>query len=131
MGDDYGLAMMRPLLWAITMTPKLFAAAVAAAATLFSSAAFAQQSQQISPSPDQMKQLLQRPMGTMVSVMGPMTSAIIEAQLAIAVKPETAARIAAFKSNLYQALLQRGFNNEDAIQIVITTPLPGTSPAAR
>ena len=77
-----------------------------------------------------MQQLLRTTMGPMVSIMGPMTSAMIEAQLAIAVKPETAARIAAFKRNLYQALLQRGFNNEDAMQIVITTPLPGTSPAA-
>jgi SOS response regulatory protein OraA/RecX len=63
--------------------------------------------------------------------MGPMTSAVIEAQLATAAKPETAARIAAFKSNLYQALLQRGFNNEDAMRIVVTTPLPGASPAAK
>jgi hypothetical protein len=113
----------------LTRTLQLLAAAVTA--TVFSSAAVAQQSQRSPPSPDQMEQLLQTTMGTMVAVMGPMTAAIIEAQLAIAAKPETAARIAAFKSNLYQALLQRGFTNADAMQIVVTTPLPSASPAAK
>ena len=64
---------------------------------------------QQAPSPEQLKQIMQSTMGAMVSVIGPMTDAAIEAQLNTAAKPETAARIATFKKNLYDALLKQGF----------------------
>ena len=78
-----------------------------------------------------MKLVMQATMGAMVPVMGPMTEAVIEAQLNSAAKPETAERIAAFKRNLYEALLKKGFNGQDAMHIVIATPLPSASPAAK
>ncbi|MCY7306692.1 MAG: hypothetical protein LH632_11185 [Rhodoferax sp.] len=74
---------------------------------------------------------MQTTMGAMVSVMGPMTDAVLEAQLITAAKPETAERIAAFKKNLYDALLKKGFNGLDAIQIVIATPAPSASPGTK
>lgn len=52
------------------------------------------------------------------------TEAAIEAQLRIAERPETAARIATFKRNLYEALLKKGFSGDQAIQLTIATPLP-------
>jgi predicted amidohydrolase YtcJ len=55
---------------------------------------------------------------------GPLTRAAIEAQLEVAARPETAERLAAFKRNLYEALLKKGFNGQDAMQIVIATPPP-------
>jgi hypothetical protein len=78
-----------------------------------------------------MKQIMQATMGAMVSVMGPMTDAVIEAQLNSAAKPETAERIATFKRNLYEALLKKGFNGVDAMHIVVATPLPSASPSSK
>lgn len=83
------------------------------------------------PSPEQMKQIMQATMGAMVSVMGPMTEAVIDAQTLIAAKPETAERIAAFKKNLYDALLKKGFNQQQALQIVIATSAPSAAPSAK
>ncbi len=64
------------------------------------------------PSPEQMQQLMQ---------------AQIEVQLAAAARPETAERIAAFKRNLYEALLKKGFTQQQAVEITVATPLPGSS----
>jgi hypothetical protein len=50
--------------------------------------------------------------------------AVIDAQLRLAERPETAARVAAFKRNLYEALLKKGFTGDQAMQITIATPLP-------
>jgi len=48
----------------------------------------------------------------------------IETQLKIAERPETAARVATYKRNLYEALLKKGFTGDQAMQITIATPLP-------
>jgi len=104
---------------------------VGAAFSLGSTLALAQPSQAQQPSPEQVRQTMQNTMGAMVSVMGPMTDAVLEAQLITAAKPETAERIAAFKKNLYDALLKKGFNGVDAMQIVIATPAPSASPGTK
>jgi 4-hydroxy-3-methylbut-2-en-1-yl diphosphate synthase IspG/GcpE len=83
------------------------------------------------PTPDQMKQMMQATMGAMVNVMGPMTEAVIEAQLEQAAKPETAERIATFKKNLYDALLKKGFSAARAFQIVLSAAPPSASPATK
>lgn len=49
---------------------------------------------------------------------------VVERQLQTAEKPETAARIAVFKKNLYSALLSQGFSKGQAISIVNNTPIP-------
>jgi hypothetical protein len=103
----------------------------AASLTLAVFAADAQPAATPQPSPEQMKMMMQATMGAMVSVMGPMTDAVIEAQLAAAAKPETAERIAVFKKNLYDALLKKGFNGVDAMHIVVATPLPSAAPAGK
>jgi len=106
----------------------------ALAAALLASATLPSPAQTAAPAPavaEQMKQAMQTTMGTMVTVMGPMTEAMIEAQLTVAARPETAARIASFKKNLYDALLKQGFNGIDAMKIVVTTPLPGAAPASK
>lgn len=97
----------------------------------FTAHATAQQAPPQPPSPEQMKQLMQATMGAMVSVMGPMADAVIEAQLNAAAKPETAERIASFKMNLYQALLKKGFNGLDAMHIVVATSMPSASPSGK
>lgn len=101
---------------------------IAGAVSLLGSAALAQPQQP--PSPEQMKQIMQATMGAMVSVMGPMTDAVIEAQVNAAARPETAEKIAAFK-NLYDALLKKGFNPQQALQIVVSTAPPAAAPSAK
>ena len=98
---------------------------------LLASQVLAQPSATQQPSPEQMKQIMQTTMAAMVSVMGPMTEAVIEAQLAIAVRPDTAERIAVFKRRLYESLLKQGFNGIEAMQIVVATSPPSASPSAK
>ena len=82
-------------------------------------------------SPEHMQQMMQASMGAMVPAMAQMTSAMVEAQLAAAVKPETAERIAVFKHNLYESLLRKGFTQQQAVEIVLATPLPGAPVGGR
>lgn len=104
---------------------------VGSTCVLVGTIASAQQVPQKPPTPEQMREIMQATMGAMVSVMGPMTEAVLEAQMAHAAKPETAERLAAFKKNLYDALLKSGFNGRDAMQIVIATQPPSATPPAK
>ena len=83
------------------------------------------------PSSEEMKQMMESSMGAMGPMMGKMTEATIEAQLAVAEKPETARRIAVFKKNLYDALLRQGFSKAQAFSIVLSTSLPSTGGGLR
>jgi hypothetical protein len=83
------------------------------------------------PSPEEIKQMMESSMGAMGPMMGKMMEATIEAQLVAAEKPETARRIAVFKKNLYDALLQQGFTRERAFSIVLSTPLPSAGGGLR
>jgi hypothetical protein len=113
------------------MTPSRFVLTIVALGALTGTRVHAQQTQQTPPNPEQLKQVMQATMGAMVSVMGPMTEAVIDAQLNSAAKPETAEKIATFKRNLYEALLKKGFNGIDAMQIVISTSMPSAAPATK
>ena len=57
--------------------------------------------------------------------------AVLDAELKFAERPDTALRVASFKRNLYEALLKKGFTAEQAMQIVLHTPLPSSSAGAR
>lgn len=70
-------------------------------------------------------------MGAMVSITEPMTEAVIEAHLSEASKPETAERTAVFKKNRYDALAQKGFKPQDALQLVMGRPLPTVFPTSK
>lgn len=94
-------------------------------------AAGAQQQAPKPPSPDEMKQLMEASMGAMVPMMGRMTEAMIDAQLRAAEKPENAQRIAAFKKNLFEALVKQGFSKEQAFQIMLNTALPSATPSSK
>lgn len=60
----------------------------------------------------------------MVPMMGRMSEVMIDAQLKVAAKPETAERVAAFKKNLFDALVNKGFTREQALQITMAAALP-------
>jgi hypothetical protein len=76
------------------------------------------------PSAEEMKQVMESSMSAMAPMMGKMSEAMIEAQLAAAVKPETARRIAQFKKNLYDELRKEGFSKSEALAILESTPIP-------
>lgn len=95
------------------------------------STAHAQQQVPKQPSPEEMKQLMEASMGAMVPAMGRMTEAMVEAQLRAAEKPENAQRVAAFKKNLFEALIKEGFTKEQAFQIMLNTALPSAAPASK
>jgi hypothetical protein len=78
-------------------------------------------------SSEEMKQAMESSMGAMAPMMGKIAEASIEAQLSAAEKPDTARRIAQFKKNLYDALLQQGFSKDRAFSIMLNTPLPSAS----
>lgn len=83
------------------------------------------------PSPEEMKQIMEMSMGAMVPMMGKMTEVMIEAQLIIAEKPETARRMAAFKKNLYTELLKQGFSKKEAFEIMLNTASPAAMPGMK
>jgi hypothetical protein len=81
--------------------------------------------------PQDVQQMMDATMGAMVPIMVRMTEGMLEAQLKVAERPETAARIAAFKKNLFEALKNSGFSAEQALQIVIATSIPAASPGTK
>jgi len=83
------------------------------------------------PSAADMQKMMSAAMSGMVPVMGHMTEAMIEAQLSSAAQPQTAERIAAFKRNLYDALIKKGFAKSEALQIVIATGIPTATPTSK
>lgn len=87
--------------------------------------------QQKPPSPDEMQKIMEVTMGAMIPVMGRMTEAMIEAQLRVGERPETAQRLAVFKRNLFEALLKAGFSSEQALQITLATSLPSAAPSTK
>jgi hypothetical protein len=87
--------------------------------------------QQKQLTPEEMQKLMDATMGAMVPVVGRMTEVMLEAQLKVAEKSETAERVATFKKNLYDALLKKGFTPEQSMQITLTTALPSASPSSK
>ena len=83
------------------------------------------------PSPEDTQKILESTLGAMGPMMGRMSEAMIEAQLRIAEKPETAERVATFKRNLFEALVKKGFRPLEALQIVVATGIPSAAPGTR
>ncbi len=82
---------------------------------------------QAQPTPEQMKQVMQTAMASVIAMIRPMTEATIDAQLVMAEKPDTAERVASFKKNLFDALVKKGFKTDEALQIVISTGIPSAA----
>lgn len=105
-------------------TMKMKSATLALLVSTLATSSFAQNSsgaqQQLNP--EQVKQFMH-------SMISSMTEAIMEAHLNVAAHPETAARLAAFKGNLYRALLKQGFTEQQAMQLTIEMTLPLAEPS--
>ena len=83
------------------------------------------------PTPEEAQKAMDTALGALGPMMGRMAEAMIQAQLKIAEKPETADSIATFKRNLYDSLVKKGFKPGEALQIVLATGLPSATPMSR
>jgi hypothetical protein len=79
------------------------------------------------PPPADMKEGMEAMFGAMVPMMAKMAEVMVEASLKVAEKPETAARIATFKKNLYDQLQKQGFSKEEAFTIMLNTAVPSAA----
>jgi len=79
------------------------------------------------PSPEGIRQQMEVAFGAMAPMMGKMMEAMIEAQLAVISKPESAEKMAQYVKNFYEALIKHGFSKEEAFKIVTSISLPSAS----
>lgn len=79
------------------------------------------------PSPDEMKQAMEASMGVMAPMMARVAELTLQAQLNMAENPETARKMAAFKRNLFDALLKQGFSREESFSIMLATQPPSVA----
>lgn len=80
---------------------------------------------------EEIRRLMESSSNAMVPAAARTADAVLDAELKFAERPDTAARVASFKRNLYEALQKKGFSAEQAMQIVLHTPLPSSSSGAR
>lgn len=104
---------------------------LACIATLAVCSAAAMADKAKSASSDPMAQMMEENLKAMVPAIKAMTQVNIDAQLEVGAKPATAQQLAQFKRNLYQELLKTGFNEQQALQIVVATQLPAVSMSAK
>ena len=105
-----------------------------AATLLFACSCVAQaqdQAKQKQPTPEEVNKLMDATMGAMMPIMGRMTEVMLEAQLKVAERPETADKVATFKRNLYEALIKKGFSPEQAMQLTLATAMPSAMPSGK
>jgi len=79
------------------------------------------------PSPEEMLRVTDSATAANLATLERTTEAQLNAQLRVAERPETAERVASFKKNLFDALRKKGFTAEQAMQVVVSTPLPTVS----
>jgi len=79
------------------------------------------------PSPEEVRQQMEVAFGAMAPMMGKMMEAMIEAQLAVVSKPDSAEKMARYVKNFYQALIKQGFSKEEAFKIVTSISMPSAS----
>jgi hypothetical protein len=78
-------------------------------------------------SPEEMRQQMEVAFGAMVPMMGKMMEAMIEAQLTVISKPDSAEKMAQYVKNFYEALIKNGFSKEEAFKIVTSISIPSAS----
>lgn len=72
------------------------------------------------PSPEEVRRMMQGMLGSMADLMGLM----MEGMAKTMAKPEIAENFATFTRNYYDALITRGFTEEQALKIITSNGLP-------
>jgi hypothetical protein len=75
------------------------------------------------------QRLLEQSMHMVTPMGGQMSRIAMELQLEVLAEPETARKLASFTRNYYQALIEAGFTESQALEIVIRAGVP-LQPAA-
>jgi hypothetical protein len=83
------------------------------------------------PSGEEIQQQMEKTFAMMVPMMGKMVEAMIEAQLSVVSKPESAEKMARYVKNFQEALVKQGFSREEALRIVTSLPMPSASPSSK
>jgi hypothetical protein len=76
---------------------------------------------------EEIRRLMESSSNAMVPSAARTADAVLDAELKFAERPDTALRVASYKRNLYEALMKKGFSAEQAMQIVLHTPLPSST----
>lgn len=80
-----------------------------------------QQPLQRQPTAEEMREMMQGVMGPM---MGEMMSSMLQSMAKTMADPQVAQNLASFTRNYYQALMDRGFSDEEALKIVTSSGFP-------
>jgi len=83
------------------------------------------------PSPEEVQKQMETTFSMMIPMMGKMMEAMIEAQLTVLAKPESAQKVAIYIKNLKEALIKQGFTKEEAIKIATSLPLPSAAMSSK
>jgi len=73
------------------------------------------------PTAEEMREMMQGVMGPM---MGEMMASMVKSMSKTMAEPEVAQNLATFTRNYYQALVDRGFTEEEALKIVTSSGFP-------
>ena len=116
---------MTKISWMMNGSPKRVLIACAGLALAFAATAQVVKADQAKLAPDDVvAQMMDENLKAMLPALKAMTQVSIDAQLEAGAKPATAQQLARFKRNLYQELLKSGFDEQQALAIVVATPLP-------
>ena len=83
--------------------------------------ATAQSTKEEQQSPQQVQELMNTMMGPM---MGKMMESMMDSLFKVLAKPESSEKLATFIKNFYDALIAKGFSEEEAIKIIISIGIP-------
>ena len=86
------------------------------------------QDQPNQPSPEQMQQMMEATFSSMVPYMAKMVEAMIQSQLHVLARPESAAQMATYIRNFYLELVKQGFSEAQALQIASSVAVPSAAP---
>lgn len=79
------------------------------------------------PEQKQVQMEMDKAFQQMGPAMGSMMEGMMGAMFRFLAKPETAENLATFTKNYYEALIKKGFSEEEALRIVVSVGVPSTT----
>ena len=88
---------------------------------VFASVSFAQDNQM---SPEEQQMMIQQSMNAMTPMFGEMMKVMMTATFDVLSQPESAEKLATFTKNYYDALIKKGFSQDEALRIAMSIGMP-------
>ena len=88
---------------------------------LFASVCLAQDHEM---TPERQQALIQQQMNAMTPMFGEMMRVMMTATFDVLSQPESAEKLASFTKNYYDALIKKGFNQDEALKIAMSIGMP-------